>query len=134
MSPFVATAQTFLEVQGLLSDHRYKEHMVETIRFLLQNAVGASYAVSTDEIIRHLEKMNLPVKRYTWEVEVLGPLRENGIFIGSKMGGRGGIFIISSKEDAKITYDSYMRRVSTETQRSHYLKELCEKVNWDIEE
>ena len=127
---FVKKAKKFISDQQELANNRYREVMVETVKFLLDRAVGIDNAVATNEIISHLRNKGFDISREEWQIHVLGPLREHGIFIGSKRGI--GMFIISSKEDAKAAHDSILDRILVECQRLKILRELIREAGWDI--
>ena len=127
---FVKKAKKFISDQQELANNRYREVMVETVKFLLDRAVGIDNAVATNEIISHLRNKGFDISREEWQIHVLGPLREHGIFIGSKRGI--GMFIINSKEDAKAAHDSILDRILVECQRLKILRELIREAGWDI--
>ena len=105
-----------------------------TVRFLLDNAVGLDNAISTTKIISHLNSKGYKIKREDWQINILGPLRDNGIFIGSKRGGRNaGMYIIASKEDAIITHASIYDRVLIERKRQFKLEDLMDELGWEYD-
>jgi hypothetical protein len=108
--------------------------MVETVKFLLENAVGIDRAISTSKIISHLASKGYKIKKEDWQINVLGPLRDNGIFIGSKRGGRNaGMYMIASKQDALITHASIYDRVTIERRRLFKLEDLMDELNWEYD-
>jgi len=128
--PFVEKAEAFLEDQGKLASDPNREIMIETIKYLLTNARGYNNRKSTNLILKHLKEEGYPIKREHWETSVLGPLRETGIFIGSKTGGKGGMFIIGSKVDAQHTRKSYKNRIKTESSRLKLLEIQMKSYGW----
>lgn len=51
---FLEKANYFLEEQGKLKNNKKCGMMIETVKFLLDNAVGIDHAISTTKIITHL--------------------------------------------------------------------------------
>jgi hypothetical protein len=108
--------------------------MIETVDFLLKNAIGIENAISTDSIIRHLTTKGYEIKKEDWQINVLGPLRDNGIFIGSKRGGRtAGMYIIANKQDALQTHASIYDRITVERQRLFKLEDLMDELHWEYD-
>ena len=128
--PFLRRAQEFLANQGSLSNHKYRDIMVETVDYLLKNAVGVNNAVSTDSIISHLRSRGFNISREEWQINVLGVLREHGIFIGSKRGV--GMFLIASEDDAREAHNSILDRVLVECERLKILRELIKEAGWKL--
>lgn len=127
---FLRRAQEFLVNQGRLSNHKYRDVMVETIDYLLRNAVGVNNAVSTDSIISHLKSKGFEISREEWQINVLGVLREHGIFIGSKRGV--GMFLIASEDDAREAHNSILDRILVECERLRILRELIKEAGWRL--
>jgi hypothetical protein len=106
--------------------------MDETVRYLLDNAIGMENAVSTNTIVEYLNNQRYEITREEWQINVIGPLRQNGIFIGS-LRGRRGMFIINSDEEARTVYDSYSRRIQVETARLAILRRLMDEAGWVVD-
>ncbi len=129
--PFVETARNFLRNPGQysLAKHPNLPIMQSTIRFLLENRhVGRQNAVSTDRILDHLQGLGHRIHREKWQTSVLGPLRENRVFIGSVIGR--GMFIIADEADARAVLTSYRTRIRSETRRRNLLRELAHLAGW----
>jgi len=129
--PFITRAREFLVDQGGLAANRNRNVMVETVRYLLDNAIGLENAVSTNTIIEYLNTQGYEITREDWEINVLGALRQNGIFIGS-LRGRRGMFIIGSQDEARTVYNSYNRRIQVETARLTILQRLIDEAGWTL--
>jgi len=131
MSVFIEKAEAFLSDQGELSSDPYCDMMVDTVAYLLENARGYTNRKSTDVIVAHLRGLGYDnIKREDWQVNVMGKLRDNEIFIGSKKGGHGGIFMIVTKEDAKVVRASYETRIEKEVKRLQILDKQLKEMNW----
>jgi len=131
---FIQNAKDFVENPGDLTSHKKIGLMKETVKFLLKNAVGVDHAISTDRIIKHLNTAGYKIKKEDWQINILGPLRDNGIFIGSKRGGRkAGMYIIANKEDALQTHGSIYDRVFVERQRLLKLEKLMDEMHWEYD-
>lgn len=128
---FIAAAQEFLEDQGDLSSSKYCEEMIETVRFLLDNAIGVSNAIATNKIIAHLHSKGHTISREAWQIEVLGKLREYGVFIASSRG-RSGMFLIKTEPDAIVAYTSIYNRISVQQHRLNILEQLMKDEGWMI--
>jgi hypothetical protein len=129
---FISRAEEFLEDQGDLSSDKYCEAMIETVRYLLQNARGYENRKSTPVIFAHIRQAgftNIKTKE-DWQNYCLNKLRNHGIFIGSKIGGRGGIFLIQSKLDALMVQSSYEHRITTETNHLNELESQMREAGW----
>ena len=130
--PFVARAKAFLQNQGNLAGERRLPEMIESVRYMLDNAVGVYNAISTGRIVEHLQDMGYPTEsREDWQINILGPLRRNGIFIGSKRDT--GMFIIQDINDAKIVIEQIERRIDEETSRLEILRRMVADVGWAID-
>jgi hypothetical protein len=127
---FINKYKKFVRDQGKLKDLKYTPIMVETISFLLDNAVGLENAIPTDKIIKHLHSKGFKLRKETWQIRVLGPLRDNGIYIGSKRG-TSGMFLIKAKDDALTTRTSIYNRMLVEQRRKKKLEKLMDEMGWD---
>jgi hypothetical protein len=128
---FVATAKDFLEDQGDLSTNKYRGEMVETVQYLLDHAVGVRNAISTGKIIDHLHSKGYAISREAWQIDVLGKLREYGVFVASSRG-RSGMFLISNESDAMVAYNSIYNRISVQQHRLNILEQLMKDEGWEI--
>ena len=129
--PFVDRAQAFLNNAGPLANHKRLPEMRETISFMLEKAIGIRNAISTQNIVDHLQNEgHNTASREDWQIGVLGPLRKNGIFIGSKRAK--GMFIIKDQSDAKVVISQIEDRVHEETERLQILKRMVYDVGWEI--
>lgn len=130
--PFVERAQQFIVDQGDLKNDKYCNEMVSTIEYMLKNAVGVGNAISTDKIIEYLrDDCGYVIHREGWQINVLGPLRDAGIYIGSHK--TKGMFLISDINDAKIVRESIVRRLNKEKDRLEVLERACYDVGWNID-
>ncbi len=130
--PFVDRASAFLKDAGDLSKNKRLPAMQETVRYMLKNAVGIDHAKSTEKIVEHLQEKGYSVINVRdWQINILGPLRENGIFIGSKRAK--GMFIIKDGNDAKIAIEQIQTRIDKQSYRMNILKEMCRKAGFNID-
>jgi hypothetical protein len=121
--------QQFLDSKShALRSHRRYDAMRETVAFMLENAVGAQNAVSTERIVAHLQGADYDLTAPQWQVEVLGPLRDNGVFI---CGGRGGVgmFLVDSAADGQKALAAMKNRVATENRRLRVLEAMLAKID-----
>lgn len=128
--PFVSRAQNFLKDQGPLCGDQYCGMMIETVRYMLDNAIGISNATSTKKILEHLKSKGYKVKREEWQVSVLNPLRKNGIYIGSTR--NKGMFLLGEPHDAEIAAEFIEDQIQKQTTQLHLLKKYVEEVRWEI--
>jgi hypothetical protein len=129
--PFVKAAKDFLTNPGALVSHGNLRIMQDTVRFLLDNRhIGRQKSVATDTIIKHLQSQKHNIHRERWQTDVLGPMKENGIFIGSIIGL--GIFIIKDEDDARSVHRSHLRRIQVETRRMKELERLAKQHGWKL--
>lgn len=111
------------------SNPNYKA-MKETLVYMKKNALGAKNIVSTDNIITHLNSNGYKMSREYWQIIILGYLRDNGIFIGSKI--PKGMFLINSEEDAQEAYTSMHNRVASETKRMILFEDMAKESGYDL--
>jgi hypothetical protein len=128
--PFLSKARNFLTSPGTLSTHQYYQVMRDTVEYLLNKAVGMSNAISTDRIIDHLRSKGHKIYREEWQINVLGPLRDNGVFIASKPAV--GMFIIKTINDAREVVASMEHRIDVETRRLQILRQIASQGGWNI--
>jgi len=128
--PFVTSARNFLSNPGLLRTHRYYNTMYDTVDYLLNHAVGIRNAKSTDEIINHLKRRGHNISRSAWQISVLGPLRDNSVFIAAKPGV--GIFLIETLADAQKAVMSMEHRIDVERERLRILKQIAIQRGWSL--
>lgn len=131
--PFIARANAFLEDAGDLAKNKRLPIMQETVRYMLKNAVGIDNAKSTEKIVEHLQEKGLPmINTRDWQINILGPLRENGIFIGSKRAK--GMFLIKDENDAKVAISQIQSRIDKQNYRLSILKDMCRKAGFKIDQ
>ncbi len=129
--PFITRARNFVDnPQPDHASHPRFPVMVETVRYLLDCAIGIENAVSTNEIIDFLHGAGHDIDRETWQIEVLGYLRDNGIFIGSS--GQRGMFLIRDQNDAREARNFIRNRIERERQRLSALENLMGEAGWTI--
>jgi hypothetical protein len=128
---FMSRAELFLTNQGSLSGDPNVDIMIDTVKYLLDNAIGYQNRKSTKVIYRELKiKYKRMKNKEYWQNNVLNKLRDVGIFIGSKIGGGGGIFLIETKEDAEIVQGSYKHRIGKEQSHLDELERQMKEANW----
>lgn len=120
--PFVARAREFLNNPDI-SSLRLNE-MLETVSFLLQQTTP----INTDRIVQHLTSRGYGINPTQWQQEVLDPLRDRGIFIGSS---NRGIFIPRSEAEAQEACGFYVRRIRAERRHLNIFADLIRDVGWD---
>lgn len=125
--PFVTRAKYFLSDQGVLCSSRYCSLMVETVRYLVDHAVGLEHAVPTAEILAHLLAEGYEISHAEWKKEVLEPLEQNGVFFGAS--GPDHVFVIATPEDAEATLTYYLSQ-EEQVQRVALLKQLLDEAGW----
>jgi len=128
--PFLLKARNFLTNPGILGTHPYYSIMRDTVEYLLNNAVGISNAISTDRIIDYLKSKGHAIYREKWQINVLGPLRDNGVFIASKPAV--GMFFIKTIYDAREAVASMEHRIDVETKRLQILRQIASQGGWNI--
>ncbi|WP_067052740.1 hypothetical protein [Methanofollis ethanolicus] len=126
--PFVTRARNFMFDQGVLCSSRYCTLMVETVRFLLDHAVGLEHAVPTAEILAHLLAEGYEISHEEWKKEILEPLDHAGVFFGVTSSDR--MFLIAAPDDAQATLTYYQSRIQEQTQRMAVLKRLLDEAGW----
>lgn len=126
--PFITAAREFVAHPEIVrTTPRKREIMVDSIQFLLDNNhIGRNNAVSTETIVDHLNELGHSIERGPWETDILGALRDNEIWLGSKLGSAGGIFIIQNREDADIVKAEYGGKYHTMMRRYQILERLEE--------
>lgn len=127
--PFLFRARNFLTNPGTLRTHKYYPIMRDTVEYLLNNAVGIRNAISTDRIIDYLRSKGPRIYREEWQINVLGPLRDNGVFIASKPAV--GMFIIETINDARKVIASMEHRITVEKKRLQILKRIARQGGWN---
>ena len=127
--PFVAAARQFLEDPGELSEDKDIDIMNDTISFLLGNAIGLENAKSTDTIVRFLNEQGYDINRHYWEINILGKLREEGVFIASNRSK--GMYILNSEDEAERFYHQYATRASIQNTRLAWLRTLIDTARWE---
>lgn len=129
---FVKIFEEFLKDPGPFKDHKRLPEMQESVKFLLHHAVGEGKAISTQKIIDHLKKLGYATRnKEDWQINVLGPLKKHGYYIGSKRAK--GMFIIDDEKDANIAISQIEKRIYEEYQRMEILKKIIEKMGWNIQ-
>ncbi|MFA5063735.1 MAG: hypothetical protein WC578_06695 [Candidatus Omnitrophota bacterium] len=128
--PFVARTREFLSnPQQFLNNAnistRRQDEMIATINFLLQQAGS----VNLDRIVEHLISQGHAIGPTQWQQEVLDPLRDSGVFIGSS---NRGYFIPRDRDQAIDAYRFYVKRIIAESQRSGILADLIRRGGWGL--
>ena len=104
--------------------------MKETLVYMKKNALGMDNIVSTDSIVAHLNSKGFKMSREYWQINILGYLRDNEIFIVSKI--PKGMFIINSEKDAQEAYTSMQNRVASETKRLILFETLARESGYNL--
>lgn len=107
---------------------RYDE-MRETIAFMIHKGRGRANSVSTREIVDHLRSLDYDISIQGWQVNVLGPLRDAGVYIGSERG-KTGMFLIADKADADATKAAQEQRIGVEKSRLSVLEKIMRQNGW----
>jgi hypothetical protein len=124
--PFITRARNFLQnPDSIVTTPRKRQIMVDTVQFLFdKNAIGYGNAISTDLIVEYLQDLDHKIERGPWETDILGPLRDNGVWLGSKTGSDGGIFLIKNQADVDIVKETYGKKAVTMIRRYRILEDL----------
>ena len=132
MSSFLKDVENFIKNPGRHSQQESYPIMKDTLEYMLYQAkaVGVKNAVATDKIISHLKAKGHKIHKSKWQVEILGYLRDNEIFIGSKNGV--GMFLIDTEEDAKETYSFIVERISKHQQRKKILEKKAKEAGYNL--
>jgi len=112
--------------QNLAKDLKEDDPNRKILEYLLTNAVGRKNLKSWDKIETDLVAAgveNLPSKE-NFQTGLLGKTRECEAFIGSSPKG---FFIINDREDAYVTRDFYIKRITTQAARLDKLQKLIER-------
>ena len=120
--PFITRAREFLNNPNI-SSPRLNE-MFETVSFLLQQTTP----INTDRIVQHLTSRGYSLSPTQWQQEVLDPLRDHGIFIGSSYRG---IFIPRNEAEAQEACMFYVRRIRAERRHLNIFADLIRGVGWE---
>lgn len=124
--PFVTRAREFVAHPEIIATSPGKrELMVDSVEYLLDNNhIGHNNAVSTEILVEYLNGLGHRIDRGPWETNILGTLRDNEIWIGSKLGSTGGIFIIRDQADVEIVKAEYGGKYRTMMRRYQLLERL----------
>ena len=124
--PFVAAAREFvLHPETIRTSLRKREIMVDSVEFLLDNNhIGRNNAVSTEVIIEYLNGLGHSIQRGPWETDILGALRDNEIWIGSKLEDPQADFIIQNRDDAEVVKTEYWRKVPYNDETISNIREI----------
>ena len=130
--PFISRACNFLTNPGALKTHKYYPIMRDTVDYLLKRvrAIGIKNAVSTAKIIAYLNNRGHTINREGWQINVLGPLRDNDVFIASKQAV--GMFIIETIDDTRRVIHSMEHRIDVESERLQILKRIARQGGWKV--
>lgn len=114
-----------------LKAHPRYDEMRETIAFMVSRGKGRASSVPTREIVEHLQDLAFDITQTQWQIGVLGPLRDAGIYIGSERG-KTGMFLIADRGDAEATRSAQLQRLEAEQSRLKTLETLMKKHGWPI--
>lgn len=128
--PFLIRTRNFLTNPGTLGTHQFYAVMRDSVEYLLNNAIGIRNAIATDKIIKYLNGKGHTISKPQLQINVLGPLRDNGVFISSKPGV--GMFIIETIDDAQKAVTSMEHRIDIETKRLGILRQIALQGGWNI--
>jgi len=128
--PFVSRARNFLTNPGPLRTHHHYNIMKDTVEYLLSNAVGIENATSTNKILEYLRSRGHYISRSSWQISVLGPLRDNSVFIAAKPGV--GVFVIKTLAGAQKAVMSMEHRIDVEKKRLQILNQIAVQGGWSL--
>jgi len=131
--PFRARAREFLDnpqqvLNGANIPTNRLTEMRATVEFLLQH----TQPINKDTILRHLNATVNRTHRISdtqWQQEVLDPLRDARVFIGSS---NRGYFIPTDQAQAIEAYRFYVKRIISESQRLGILADLIRRGGWGL--
>jgi hypothetical protein len=127
---FMGNIDKFIDAPGKHASNPDYKAMKETLVYMKKNALGAKNIVSTDKIVSHLNSNGYKISREYWQINILGYLRDNGIFIVSKI--PKGMFLINSEKDAQEAYTSMQNRVTSETKRLILFEDMAKESGYNI--
>jgi hypothetical protein len=113
-----------------LRTHQHYDIMKDTVEYMLKNAVGIEKAKATNKLLKYLRNKGHNISRSAWQISVLGPLRDNGVFIAAKPGV--GIFLIKTLADAEKTVMSMEHKIDVEKNRLQILKQIALQRGWNL--
>ena len=129
--PFVTAARQFLEDQGELSEDKNVSVMIDTVAYLLENAVGMDNAISTDKIVAYLkDEKGHKINRHQWEILVLGKLRDEGVFIASHKS-KGMYQLLIHWKTQEILNHGTANELQNNNSVSTYMSDLIEFGHWE---
>jgi hypothetical protein len=113
------------EARRLVADPNISPLLKATLEYMLSNCVGKGNATPIDTIIDHLTRLGFDIDREQFQHLVLVPSREGDLYIASYGHfGRGGIYLIETKEDTNPMIDFYDRRIQSEQEHRKRLVTL----------
>jgi hypothetical protein len=122
--------EAFLQNPPLvLKNHKHYDEMRETLAFMIHRGRGRAHSVSTREIVEHLQSLDYDISATTWQIQILGPLRDAGVYIGSARG-KTGMFLIADQSDAVVTRAAQLQRLTTEQARLAVLEKMIRQNGW----
>ena len=127
---FMKNIDNFINNPGKHESNPDYKAMKETLVYMKKNALGVKNIVSTDSIVTHLNSNGYKISREYWQINILGYLRDNGIFIGSKI--PKGMFLINSEKDAKEAYTSMQNRIDSETKRIKLFEDMVKESGYNL--
>jgi hypothetical protein len=81
----------------------------------LRNALGIDNRISIDDILSHLETNGISLSREQFQQTILGELKRQGILMTLPYpGGRGGVFIPTSEDEARRAAAQVLERIESE--------------------
>jgi hypothetical protein len=90
--------------------------------------VGLENAKNTDVIVRFLNDRGYEISRGKWEIDVMGKLRDEGVFIASHK--TKGMYLIQTREEAEKFYLQYANRITKQNARLEFLRMLIDYADW----
>jgi hypothetical protein len=102
-----------------------------TLEFLLQNAVGRDNAISTRNVMNHLETLNFVFTSVPqFQQTVLRETRVNDYYIAAN---RSGLFLIETQEDAQEAYNFINNRIQSELRNLGNIERIASAGGWGID-
>jgi hypothetical protein len=113
------------EARRLVVDPNTSPLLRTTLEYLLVNGVGRANATPIATIVEHLNRQGFQIDREQFQHQVLVPSRENNLYIASYgYFGRGGVYLIETRDDAQPMIDFYEGRIRSEQEHLNRLIHL----------
>jgi len=121
----IQRARTFLADNAQNPDGRW--HVVNFL-LNLRNALGIENRISIDDILVHLESHGISLSREQFQQTILGELKRQGILMTLPYpGGRGGVFIPTSEDEARRAAAQVLERIESEIEN---IRGVTDLMSW----